>query len=166
MLVACIADNGSNLEAEIAVPDLVARSAGLLGAARRVVAPSSDVATRLRRHFPVVSATVTPWEDDSAIPPPPATGRVRHIGVIGGIGVEKGYEVLLACVRDAAARRLDLAFTVIGNTMDDARLMEAGPAFVTGHYAEETLPDLIRSHRPDVAFFPSIWPETFEDETS
>jgi GT2 family glycosyltransferase len=159
---ACIADNGSNLETDISVPELVARSARLLGAARQVVTPSLDVVTRLRRHFPSVSAKAVPWEDDSAIPPPPpVTASVHHVCVIGGIGVEKGYEVLLACVRDAAARRLDLSFTVIGSTADDARLLDAGPAFVTGRYAEDELPDLVRAHQPDVAFIPSIWPETW-----
>jgi glycosyltransferase involved in cell wall biosynthesis len=158
---ACIADHGSNLETDITVPALVARSAALLGTARQVVAPSADVANRLRRHFPAVVAKVTPWEDDSAISPPPAPASVHHVCVIGGIGVEKGFEVLLACVRDAAARRLDLAFTVIGSTTDDSRLLAAGPAFVTGRYQEDELPDLVRAHRPDVAFVSSVWPETW-----
>ncbi|MEJ1978412.1 MAG: hypothetical protein WDN49_22080 [Acetobacteraceae bacterium] len=53
------------------------------------------------------------------------------------------------------------AFTVIGGTADDARLLAAGPVFVTGQYAEDELPDLLRAHAPDVAFIPSIWPETW-----
>ena len=49
---ACIADAGSNLEEEIAVPALVARSARRLRRARRVIAPSADAATRIRAAFP------------------------------------------------------------------------------------------------------------------
>ena len=125
---ACVADFGSNLEEAISPPALVARSAKLLAGARRIVTPSADVATRMRRHFPRSRLEVSPWEDDSLIAAPPATRRpIRHVCVIGGIGVEKGFEVLLGCVRDAAARGLPLRFTVVGYTADDERLLAGGP---------------------------------------
>ena len=159
---ACVADHGSNLEEDIAPAALVARSAALLAAARRVVTPAADVATRLRRHFPALRPEVTPWEDDAAIPPPPpARETVRHVCVVGGIGVEKGYEVLLGCVRDAAARRLRLRFTVAGHTADDERLLAAGPVFITGPYEEAEATALVRAQRADLALLPSIWPETW-----
>ena len=158
---ACVADHGSHLEEEIGPAALVARSAALLSAASRVVVPSADVASRMRRHFPGLAPTVSPWEDDSAIPPPRPAGPVRHVVVIGGIGVEKGYEVLLACVRDAAARRLDLRFTVVGNTADDERMLAAGPVFITGRYAEAEAEALIRAQAADLALVPSVWPETW-----
>ena len=159
---ACVADHGSNLEEAISPTDLVARSALLLGSARRVVAPAFDVATRMRRHFPAVMPAVTPWEEDNALPPPPPTQwPVRHVCVIGGIGVEKGYEVLLACVRDAAARALPLRFTVAGHTSDDERLLGAGPVFITGRYAEVDAESLVRAQQADIALIPSVWPETW-----
>jgi GT2 family glycosyltransferase len=158
---ACIADHGSNLDEDIPVAALVTRSAAMLGAARRVVAPAADVAGRIQRHFPGVRPEVMPWEDDLAIPPPPVPGRIRHVCVIGGIGVEKGFEILLACVRDAARRQLPLWFTVVGHTADDERLLAAGPVFVTGTYAESEAQTLIRAQAADVAFIPSIWPETW-----
>ncbi len=159
---ACIADHGSNLDEDIAPTALLARSTALLAAARRVTAPSADCAARLRRHFPGLRPTVTPWEDDAAIPPPPPTpGAVGHVCVVGGIGVEKGYEVLLACVRDAAARRLPLRYTVVGYTADDERLLRAGPVFITGQYAPAEVEGLIREQGADLALLPSIWPETW-----
>ena len=158
----CVDDHGSELEEAIRPTALVARSAALLGAARRVVTPAGDVAARMRRHFPASRLEVMAWEDDSAIPPPPPTRRpVRHICVVGGIGVEKGYEVLLACVRDAAARALPLRFTVVGYTADDERLLAAGPVFVTGQYAKGEAAALIRAQEADIALLPSIWPETW-----
>ena len=86
---------------------------------------------------------------------------MRHVCVIGGIGVEKGYEVLLGCVRDAAARALPLRFTVAGYTADDERLLSAGPVFITGQYAEEEAEALVRAQHADIALIPSVWPETW-----
>ncbi len=162
----CVADAGSNLEEAIAVGDLVARSAALLGGARRVVAPSADCAARLRRHFPGLRPTVEPWEDDAALPEPaaapaPSPQRTRLVCVLGGIGIEKGYEVLLACARDAAARLLPLSFVVVGHTIDDSRLHATGRAFVTGEYAEAEAEALVRAQGADLAFLPSLWPETW-----
>ena len=159
---ACVADHGSLLEEDITVPELVARSSRLLGAARRVVTASPDSASRLRRHFPTLRPTVAPWEDDAVIPPPPLPPDTdAHVCVIGGIGVEKGFDVLLACVRDAAARRLKLRFTVVGHTADDARLLDAGPVFVTGSYADAEVVALVRAQAATLAWLPSIWPETW-----
>ena len=159
---ACVADHGSNLEEAIGPAALVARSAEVLAAARRVVAPAADVAARMRRHFPATRLEVMPWEDDSLVESPPPTRRpVRHVCVIGGIGVEKGFEVLLACVRDAAERGLPLRYTVVGYTADDERLLAAGPVFITGQYEEAEAVDLIRAQAADIALLPSIWPETW-----
>ncbi len=159
---ACVAAHGSNLEEAITPAELVARSATILAGARRAVVPSRDVATRLRRHFPLVRPEVIAWQDDAALtPPPPTPAAVRHVCAVGGIGVEKGFEVLLACVRDAAARRLPLRFTVVGNTCDDESLLAAGPVFVTGRYAEAEGVALVRAQGADLALLPSVWPETW-----
>jgi GT2 family glycosyltransferase len=160
---ACLADAGSNFKETISVPALLTRSAADLAAARRVVAPTQDVATRMRRHFPALRPDVMPWEDDAALTPPPIPrlSRRRHVCVPGAIGVEKGYDVLLACARDAAARDLPLDFTVVGYTIDDTRLLDTGRAFVTGEYTEEEAETLLRAQFADLAFIPSIWPETW-----
>ncbi len=157
----CIADHGRNIEEPISVAALVARSTALLGAARRVVVPAADVASRVRRHFPNVRAEVAPWEDDAAIPPPPVPRAARRICIVGGIGIEKGYEVLLACVRDAVKRRLNLHFTLVGHSHDDERLLAAGPISITGRYDMDEAESLIRAQAADIAFLPSIWPETW-----
>ncbi len=159
----CIADAGSHLEEAIAVGDLVARSAALLGGARRVVAPSADCAGRLRRHFPGLRITVEPWEDDATLPAPaaprPAPGAMLRVLVAGEIGIEQGYDLLLGCARDAARRRLALSFVVVGHTIDDARLWDTGAVAITGPYAEAEAEALIRAQEADLGFLPSPWPE-------
>ena len=162
----CVAAQGSLLQEAITMPALLHRSTRDLAAARRVIAPSLDTARRIARHFPGVTANVQPWDSTPppiALAPPvanPASSGTR-IAVIGAIGTEKGYDVLLACVADAAARRLAIEFVVVGTTIDDAALMAAGPARVTARYAEADGVALIKEQGAALAFLPSIWPETW-----
>ena len=182
---ACIRVQGSNLAEYISVPALLARSASELKAARRVIAPSRDAATRIARHFPKVRPEIVPWEDDrpdlslerlaavSSLAPRRVPERAPHrstssgvgasgrIAVIGGIGREKGYDVLLACLEEVRERGLPLDFVVVGHTPDDAALMDAGCRFVTGEYREDDAVALIRAQEADLAWLPSIWPETW-----
>ncbi len=164
---ACIAEHGRHDDAAIGVAALRARSAADLAAARRVLVPSADAATRLRRHFPGLAPIAAPLEDDARLsrrPPaqPRSTGNgERVVCVIGAIGVEKGYDALLACAEDAAARRLALRFVLVGHTPDDLRLIETGRVFVTGPYQDDRAVRLVREQRADLAWLPSIWPETW-----
>lgn len=162
---ACVADAGRNDGSDLSVAELRRASADLLGAAARVIAPVADIANRIRRHFPGIEPAIVPHEDDAALadPPPsaaPPDGRCRVV-VIGAIGIEKGYDVLLACARDAQARGLPLDFVVVGHSIDDARLMDTGQVFVTGEYRAEDATALIRAQRASLALLPSICPETW-----
>lgn len=163
----CIADAGSNLEDGASVAELRARSARQLAAARRVVVPSADAGARLRRHFRGVMPVVEPHEVDAAADavasfrPFQRPGEVRRICVIGAISIEKGYEILLGCARHAAMSKLDLEFTVVGHTIDDERLLATGRVFITGPYAADEAVSLIRAQEADLAFLPSLIPETW-----
>jgi glycosyltransferase involved in cell wall biosynthesis len=162
---ACLADTGSRIEEEIGSAALRTRSAAQLAAARRVVVPSADAARRLRHHFPDLRPIVEPWEDDAALPSPQparrdAVTKIR-VCIAGAIGIEKGYELLLACARDAAQRHLALEFVVAGYTMDDRRLWDTGTATITGPYAPDEAVALIRAQHADLGFLPSLWPETW-----
>ncbi|MCQ8239653.1 glycosyltransferase [Rhizosaccharibacter radicis] len=173
----CVAIQGSNLSEEIGVRSLLRRSTDELRGARRLVVPSRDVASRMARHFAGLSSEIVPWEDDqpalslgrfgaAASQAPRMVRRARSPGrarfcVIGAIGREKGYEVLLGCLRDAAARNLPIEFVVVGHTPDDDALLEAGCLFVTGEYREDEAVELVRAQQADMALLPSIWPETW-----
>ncbi|MBN8905686.1 MAG: glycosyltransferase, partial [Rhodospirillales bacterium] len=161
---ACVADNGALLPEPIAVADLRARSDAFLRGARSVIVPSQDTATRMRRHFRGVKLRVVPHEADAALPPPPPPraqdGRCR-VCIVGAIGVHKGYDVLLGCARDAAARRLPLEFVLVGSSIDDARLIATERVFVTGRFTPEEVLPLIRAQRASIGLVPSVWPETW-----
>jgi GT2 family glycosyltransferase len=161
----CIADLGSRYGPEVTVRGLREHSGRLLQAARRVAVSCDDVAGRIRRQFPAVYPQIVAWEETRPAPPPvpfrrPGPREV-HVVVVGAIGVEKGYDILLACARDAARRALPLRFTVVGHTIDDDRLMASGRIFVTGRFAESEGLDLVTEQRATLGFVPSVCPETW-----
>ncbi len=162
---ACVADHGRLDLDDAPIPALRARSAALLQYATEVIVPSHDTARRIERHFPKVRPVVVPHQDDTAIADPPhrtpVTGRRGRICVLGAIGVHKGYDLLLACARDAAARDLNLEYVVVGTTIDDARLLETGRVFVTGAYDPPQAVDQVTRQNADLGFLPSIAPETW-----
>jgi GT2 family glycosyltransferase len=161
---ACVRRNGSNLGEAISVRALRARSATWLRAAHRVIAPSADTAARLQRHFRDLAVQVQPHAAPvvaTRLPSRPAKAKVVRVALIGAIGEHKGYSLLLECARDARARRLPLEFVVIGYTQDDAALLATGKVFITGRYTEAEVPHLLRREHPDVAWLPSVWPETW-----
>jgi glycosyltransferase involved in cell wall biosynthesis len=159
---ACIAACGSLLEEPVTVAGLRRRSADWLERVRAVIAPSEDTARRLRRHLPRLRLRVTPWEDARPAAPVRRPGRApARICVAGAIGVEKGFAVLLACARDAAARRLPLEFVVVGHTIDDTALFATGRVFVTGPYRPEEAVALLAAQQAELGFLPSVWPESW-----
>ncbi len=160
--IACCARDRNGIYETLSVPALLKRSAAEFAGAARITVPSADAAKRITRHFSGIAPRVVPWEDDAlpARPHPPGTGA-RRIAVIGGIGPAKGFELLIACAEDAAARGLALEFIVTGGSADDERLLATGRIFVTGHYQEGEAQSLIAGFAPDLAFLPSIWPETW-----
>jgi GT2 family glycosyltransferase len=182
---ACVADNGHFLKENITVAALRERSAALLSAARRVIVPSDDTGLRMRRHFAGLTTTTVAHEDDAAIPAGPAprlgeprSGKPRSgeprpgkpspgkpsrtsVCVVGAIGVHKGYDILLACARDAARRDLDLQFIVVGHTIDDARLLATKRVFVTGRFEPGEVVGLIAEQNGRLGFVASICPETW-----
>jgi GT2 family glycosyltransferase len=163
---ACVTRHGSNLVEKLSVRALRSRSATWLDAARRVIAPSEDTAIRIRRHFDGLPVEVRPHAPPESAtaqhePAPRGDRDIVRIALIGAIGAHKGYRVLLECARDARARRLPIEYVVIGFTENDAPLIATGKVFITGPYIDGEAPHLIERERPDLAWLPSVWPETW-----
>jgi len=159
----CIGTLGNRIEETIGVLDLRERSRQFVARAHQVFVPSPDVSTRLARYWPGIALTVRPHP---FTPSHAAVGRVAPAGppyvvaVLGAINADKGYDILLACARDAVARGLDLRFAVIGFTQDDAPLLRCGVS-VSGKYREDELPHLFSRVRPHLGWVPSVCPETW-----
>jgi GT2 family glycosyltransferase len=161
---ACVAQWGDAQEVPLTPAALRGRSAALLPRAGSVIAPSADVARRIRRHFPAASVREEAWEPD----PPARQARLvagpaamLTVAVVGAIGMEKGYDTLLECARDAARRDLPLRYAVAGFTIDDTPLLDTGRVFVTGPFKPEAAGATIAGLGAQLAFLPSIWPETW-----
>lgn len=172
---ACVADHGHFLAEPIPVTALRERSSDFLNAAQTILVPSDDTGARLRRHFPDVSTRTVPHTDDSiaaaatnaaSAHPVRRHGGVRDesrplVCIVGAIGVHKGYDVLLACARDAERRNLDLGFVIVGHTIDDARMLETGRIFITGSFKPSDAVRLIVEQNARLGFIPSVCPETW-----
>lgn len=146
------------------VAALRASSAQLLAGARRVFCPDEDVRERLARYFKPDNLLMRPHPDavpETAPLPLRESRRELRVAVIGAVGPYKGYEVLLACARRAFKMGVPIRFIVIGYTCDDKELAAVGNVSITGKYAEEKIFELLRKEHPDLAFFPSVCPETY-----
>ncbi len=162
----CVARWGSYLGEDLTIPELLARSAGELSGARRLMAPSEDTVRRICRHFPGLTIEAMPLEDDSALQAGivpnrrAAYGQPLRVCVVGGISQWKGYDVLLALADEIQTHRLPIVLSLVGHTHDDDALISRGVR-VTGEYREDEVQDLIRQQQPDVGLIPSIAPETW-----
>jgi len=123
----------------------------------RVIAPSHDVETRIRRYFPALPILVWPHpEHPMRVPTPPFS-----VVTLGNLSPEKGLDVVAACARDAQSRDLPLTFRVLGATARPIAQAPEVPLSVRGSYADEQLPVLLAAERADALFFPAQVPETY-----
>lgn len=129
----------------------------LLAEASRVIAPSCDTATRLRRFFPYVTPVVwhhpERWPEASLLP--------LRVLVLGAISREKGVDVLQSCVQDANMRRLPLHFRVLGYLGKPISPWPRSHLSVAGEYRDGDLEYLVDVEHGDAIFFPSQCPETY-----
>ena len=145
------------------------RQLGFLARANGVRVPDEDVALRLRRYLPGVVPQVCP-HDSVPTGAVAATRRDRkgdarapgpaRVLVLGAIGLVKGYDVVLQCARTARRLRLPVEFSLLGYSVDDTRLANAGVQLL-GRYDDADVHALIAANDPDLVFLPSTCPETY-----
>ncbi len=129
----------------------------LLRGADRIIAPSHDVASRMRRYFPEIAINVWPHPEPSPAPLP----RVARVAVLGNLSPEKGLHVVAACARDARDRGLPLVFRLLGSTTEPVPQAPDAPLTIYGQYVDAELPRLIAEEKPDVLLFAAQVPETY-----
>lgn len=129
----------------------------LLRGAQRVIAPSEDVAIRVRRYFPGLDIDV--WTHPEPAPSP--VPRIARVVILGNLSPEKGLNVVAACARDARERGLPLTFRVLGSTTEPIPQAPEVPLTIYGQYADSELPVLLAAEKPDVLLFAAQVPETY-----
>ena len=136
----------------------------LLKAAHQVVVPSTDVARRLATLAPQLRADVEPHEEDPPRPdwsfPTAAAGDRVRVLVVGAISRIKGFDVVQGMARAVRAASLPLDISLLGYSMDDTQLRDAGVNML-GRYFDNELAQKIIDHDPHIILVPSIWPETY-----
>jgi GT2 family glycosyltransferase len=81
-----------------------------------------------------------------------------HIGIVGSIGWQKGWNIVKQLCEEIDSRRLPFCVTVIGALVPD---FSADCLKVTGRYERTALASAIEQSGANIFLFPSIWPETF-----
>lgn len=140
---------------------------GFLAGARYVLAPSVDAARRIGHYFEGVNALCVPHKDVEGMQlPHPSSqtfedGRPLKICVIGALSPIKGADVLEEVAREAARRKLPLDFHLFGYAYRSLRGRPKASLTTYGAYEEADLPELLRWLKPDLVWFPALWPETY-----
>jgi glycosyltransferase involved in cell wall biosynthesis len=134
-----------------------------LAQADRVIAPSHDVQSRMRRYFPELRIRVWPHPEAPIVSP--VGPKRQHLGtlkilLLGGISPAKGLRVLEACAIDAQVRELPLYFRVLGHTSVTIKRAPEVPLSIHGQYRDADLRELIELERANAIFFPAQVPET------
>lgn len=159
----CVARNGAPVPVD-SMPEYLGRYEEFLKGARKVFVPNPDVQTRYEKWFPTVAVDVRPHLQEYTFGHPvPVRYRgegLLRVAIIGAIGPHKGSTLLLECVRDAERRQLPIRFVIFGFS-DNAELDNHPLVTVKGSYAEGEVGAMLKEHRCHLAFFASVWPETW-----
>lgn len=160
----CLTERGSDFNV-VDIREWRAMHRRVLRAANRVLVPDEDVSERLSRYFPDVTFEVSPHEDIDPRNiqlrmPELQPGEELRVVVIGAIGKLKGFDILLASARDVQQRKLPIKFMLMGYSMNDRFLQQAGVE-VAGLYRDESALDTLSMLAAHVVWLPSLWPETY-----
>ncbi|WP_196802044.1 glycosyltransferase [Thioalkalivibrio sp. ALE11] len=137
----------------------------LLQGAQFILAPSEYAQSVVTRNFPGLEVSVIPHEYR-----PPGkfvsgalSRQLVSVGVVGGMGPEKGGAFVEELAGRARARGLPLRFVVLGDTHRHGgpQSLYGGHLFVHGGYCVDELPALLQHYEIAIAAFPAVGPETF-----
>jgi O-antigen biosynthesis protein len=140
----------------------------LLAEARHVLVPSRDAARRFARMWPAADVRLAAHTDIPAgteLPVPEvsalAPGAPLRVAVIGALSRIKGADLLEDVAILAARSKQPVEFHLIGFAYRDLRKQPHAALTVHGSYKEKDLPKLLAWLKPDVVWFPALWPETY-----
>ena len=145
-----------------------ARHGDLLVNARHVLSPSRDAARRIARMWATADVRLAPHTDLAAHPALPAPS-VRPLGadaplkvvVLGALSRIKGADLLEDVATLAAKTGARVEFHLIGYAYRELLKQPRAALTVYGAYQERDLPGLLRWLKPDLVWFPALWPETY-----
>lgn len=135
--------------------------------ARHIFAPSQDAAAHLKNRFPELDIVVVEHPDLAGITLPiPAAkpfeaDRPLKIAAIGALSAIKGADLLEEVALVAAQQNMLLEFHLLGFGYRSLATQPKAALSVHGGYREEDLAALLDWLKPDLVWFPALWPETY-----
>lgn len=137
----------------------------LLETARFVFSPSNDTARRFENYFPEANIVVKPHTDmrePSTSPKRPRLVKDRlRVAVLGALSPIKGADVLESVACHAAKNGVAVEFHLVGYAYRALHTLPHANLIVYGKYEECDLSSIIEHIKPDVIWFPALWPETY-----
>ncbi len=165
----CVIDNGSGL-GQMDVGDWRKMYHILLAGASRIMAPSHDLADRIKRHYSNLDIEVIPHEPDLQVGSylghaDYINGTELRIAVIGSVSPDKGSLVVRDCAAYCLENKLPVKFIVFGNLVDNSAMLRMIPPTqnlsIQGAYEEQDIKTLLELNKCHLSFFPALWPETW-----
>jgi GT2 family glycosyltransferase len=138
---------------------------GFLAACDEITAYSSSSAAIFRAAYPSLSHRVAVREP-AEVPLPPRvvpSPRVRSLGILGNLNVQKGSEVIAALAKSLDAAGDTRAIVVVGNV--DAGCAMPARVRIHGGYRREDIPTLTHHYGISTWIVPAVWPETYSFST-
>ncbi len=140
----------------------------LLTRARYVLTPSRDTGVHLLRVLPLVNLRHAPHTDiaDLKSLPSPAVSRLLasaplRVVVVGGMSRIKGADLLADVATLATNQAAPIEFHLLGHAYRSLPTQPKAALTVHGAYEESELPQLLEWIKPDLVWFPALWPETY-----
>lgn len=142
-----------------------ARYRELLQHSDRVIVPADSVLARYRHYFALDNLVLAAHPDSlpgwqpSVVPLSVPTDRCIRVAVLGALSPMKGPDILESAVFDARSRALPITYKLFGYAYRN--LSEGDKLEVHGSYEPADLHALLIAWKPDVVWFPALWPETY-----
>jgi len=138
------------------------RIACLMEGAKLIIAPSEFTAGIYRQYFSLDQLQVHPHQDSEAtIPYPSVTikqpGTNFRVVVLGALSIEKGADILESTAKLAEKLGRKYEFILVGYAYRQLDKLVT----TLGDYTDELLPNILKELKPDLIWFPSLWPETY-----
>ncbi len=127
-----------------------------------VITPNKDVAIRYQKYFGCQSEII-PHIDLAKTKLPPVQlsepNKKLKVGIIGALSPIKGADLLESVADIAFKNNSAIEFCLFGYAY--RQLKKLPNLSITGKYDEEDLQSLISNWKPDIFWFPALWPETY-----
>ncbi|MDB2414735.1 glycosyltransferase [Rickettsiales bacterium] len=162
----CLDDNGVLTTAPADIEDWRENQGRLLSHMKKFYAPSADTALIINKVFPDIEIKTVPHKesfDDVKFPKYIAHKKDERlrVAVVGALKLLKGADVVYRCIEDAHKRKLPIDFVIVGYSIYDKKLADFPNVEITGKYSDADIFEILNDRACHVAFFASVWPETF-----